>query len=698
MRKFAFSFAIFILSLARGNAQTLTTTAELRTLTEGQAHEGRSFDLMAQIIHKYVGVTGCAFAIWDETGGFEIKAEDNPESFSYESGDIIRWRGKTTTTDDREVCAKAFRTELIGKKPLPTVIAADPRLIPSGTYNFRRIRLTGLVSDAFRDEIDPGNLYLVLQTDGCTVYAATQDKSLTATDISGLVNAEVGIIGTCMPAHNGHRIFLGPRLQVAGKPDISILRAPPADPFAVPQLEDIHHVRASDITKLGRRKTAGYVTATWQRHNLMLQSDAEINLRVNLSDDDALPSVGDRIEVVGTPETDLFHLNFTRARWKRLNSASPAANTRAQDISAKLLLFDEQGERKYKPQHQGKLFRVTGIVHSLPPTDDPTARMMIDCDGNLIPIDASSCTDALSGLNPNSKVAVVGVCVLEIQNWSPNTVFPRIEGLSLVIRRPSDIVVLSRPPWWTPARLLIVIGSLLAALVGIVIWNRILNRLVERRSRQLFREQVAHAGDKLKVGERTRLAVELHDSLSQTLTGVSFQIDAAEQARQKDPSQIKRYLDVARQTLKSCREELRNCLWDLRNNALEEANAEVAIRQTVEPQIGDAKLTVNFSVPRQKLTDNTFHAILRIVRELAVNGVRHGGATHIAINGRIDGGRLVISVTDDGCGFDPKSHPGVDEGHFGLLGVQERIEDLDGALTVDSAPGRGSRITIELTL
>lgn len=698
MRKFAFLFAVFILPLAWGNAQTLTTTAELRALTEDQAREGRSFDLTAQIISKTPGITGCAFTVWDGTGGLSVKAEDNPESFSYDPGDIIRWQGATMVNEDREPCFDARLTKLLGHRPLPSVIAADPRLIPSGTYNFRRIRLTGLVSDTFRDEIDPCNLYLILQTDGCTVYAATQDKSLTATDIPGLVNAEVEIIGTCMPAHNGHRIFLGPRLQVAGKSDISILRAPPTDPFAVPLLEDIHHVRASDITKLGRRKTAGYVTATWQRHNLMLQSDAGINLRVKLSDDNALPSVGDRIEVVGTPETDLFHLNFTRASWKRLCAASPTANTDAQDISAKLLLFNEQGERKYKPQHQGMLFRLEGTVRSLPPDDDPSARMMLECDGNLIPVDASSCTDALSGLSPNSKVAVVGVCVLEIQNWSPNTVFPRIEGLSLVIRRPSDIVVLSRPPWWTPARLLIVIGSLLAALVGIVIWNRILNRIVERRSRQLLREQIAHAGDKLKVGERTRLAVELHDSLSQTLTGVSFQIDAAEQARQKDPSQIKRYLDVARQTLKSCREELRNCLWDLRNNALEEANAEVAIRQTVEPQISDAELTVNFSVPRQKLTDNTFHAILRIVRELAVNGVRHGGATHIAINGRIDGGRLVISVTDDGCGFDPKRHPGVDEGHFGLLGVRERIEDLDGALTIDSAPGRGSRITIELTL
>ena len=69
--------------------------------------------------------------------------------------------------------------------------------------------------------------------------------------------------------------------------------------------------------------------------------------------------------------------------------------------------------------------------------------------------------------------------------------------------------------------------------------------------------------ERFLIDERTRLAVDIHDSLSQTLTGVSFQIDAAEKTVGADDAAARGFLVVARQTLVSCREELRRCLWDL---------------------------------------------------------------------------------------------------------------------------------------
>jgi len=233
-------------------------------------------------------------------------------------------------------------------------------------------------------------------------------------------------------------------------------------------------------------------------------------------------------------------------------------------------------------------------------------------------------------------------------------------------------------------------------LIAFVVWNRILRRLIERRSQQLFREQVAHASSDLKIGERTRLAVELHDSLSQTLTGVSFQIDAAEKARQRDPLRVEKHLSIAKRTLQSCREELRNCLWDLRNNALEETDTATAIRRTVEPHLGEAELVLDMQVSRAKLSDNTFHSILCILRELAVNAVRHGTARHVAIDGRLTAGTLTFSVVDDGCGFDPDNHPGMDEGHFGLQGISERIDTLGGDMSISSVANEGTTVTFSL--
>ena len=157
-------------------------------------------------------------------------------------------------------------------------------------------------------------------------------------------------------------------------------------------------------------------------------------------------------------------------------------------------------------------------------------------------------------------------------------------------------------------------------------------------------------------------------------------------------------LDLAAKSLDSCREELRNCLWDLRNQTLEEASMDEAIRQTLKPHIGDANLTVRFSVPREKLSDNTTHSILHIIRELASNAVRHGNATEIKVAGAIENDRLLFSVSDNGCGFNPENRPTVADGHFGLQGIQDRVDAFEGEMTLQSAPGKGTKATISIRL
>ena len=194
----------------------------------------------------------------------------------------------------------------------------------------------------------------------------------------------------------------------------------------------------------------------------------------------------------------------------------------------------------------------------------------------------------------------------------------------------------------------------------------------------------------MRVDERTRLAVELHDSISQNLTGASFQIDAAESMMSEDPGRAAKCLENARVVLGACRRELRDCISDLRDRTLEVRDTGEAIRKALVGRIGTATLSVDFNVPRSKLTDNTFHAVVRIVRELAINAVRHGHASRIDVRGGMTGGRLVVFVKDDGTGFDPAKRPGMAEGHFGLSGVEERLRRLGGGLRIDSAPGKGT--------
>jgi signal transduction histidine kinase len=101
-------------------------------------------------------------------------------------------------------------------------------------------------------------------------------------------------------------------------------------------------------------------------------------------------------------------------------------------------------------------------------------------------------------------------------------------------------------------------------------------------------------------------------------------------------------------------------------------------------------------VSRERLSDNTAHGILRIIRELASNAVRHGGATEIRIAGSIEKDRLLFSVSDNGCGFDPENHPGVADGHYGLQGIQDRIDGFEGEMAIKSTVGEGTKATISI--
>lgn len=326
----------------------------------------------------------------------------------------------------------------------------------------------------------------------------------------------------------------------------------------------------------------------------------------------------------------------------------------------------------------------------------PGLRLLLDSDGLPATLDATATPTALADLRPGCRLEVTGVCIVETENWQTQTPFPHITGLTIALTGIRDVTVLARPPWWTPARFALFAGLLLLLLGGLTVWNRILRHLIDRRSRELLREQISRTEAELRLNERTRLAGELHDSVAQNLTGISLQIDAAERFAETDLVRMKKHLTFASRSLHSCRDELRNCLWDLRSLSLDSPDLATALQKAIQPHVGDAELRIRFPVPRAQLSDQTAHAIFRIVRELAVNAHRHGHASLIKITGSLDAEQLLFSVEDNGCGFDPPSAPGITQGHFGLLGIRERVRTLNGRLTFESHPGRGTYARVSL--
>ena len=392
----------------------------------------------------------------------------------------------------------------------------------------------------------------------------------------------------------------------------------------------MRYASAIAVSKMNIRRADGHVIAVHQGHKLLLKTPSGLLFAANIRQD-SLPKPGDFVAVAGFPETDLFILSLANAVWQRLPETSGG---KCEADAAVIEISNGFDMDEVLRNHYGRILKATGKVMDFPQNADTKRTILhISCGNHMVTVDLGSNMAGCADVPPESVVEVTGICIPNTTRWNPSDLFPRINGFTLVPRSPDDIRILSRPSWWTVRRLIVVIAVLVAVLLAILAWNRMLRQMIERRSRLLFKAEIARAESDLRTNERTRLAVELHDAIAQTLTGVSFQIDAADKTLATDKAAAAGFLQVARRTLLSCREELRRCLWDLRSRALEEPDFQTAIQKTVHPGIGDASLYVRFNVRRSQLSDTTAHTVLCIIRELAVNAVQHGRARRIWVAG-----------------------------------------------------------------
>ena len=559
-----------------------------------------------------------------------------------------------------------------------------------GKYDHTPATLSGTVQDVLDDETDLAHIFFVIRQGDQSILAPMNHAKAEYRRFRDLIGAQVRLTGQCdpFPQLNSRR-QMGRRFDVR-TPDGLVVITPAPDIFDVPDIATLEATRPEEVSRLPRHRTLGRVLAVWGDDKVLLETPSNRLVRLDLADPEP-PRFGASVEAVGFPETDLYHVNLSRARWRPADEGKTPCEP-VTDCTIRTLLVKD-GIPVFEKELYGRTLRIRGRVKDLP----RDGVMTIEDKGLSLHVDVGAIAGDLSpDLALGCELEVTGSCIMDVDNWRSHAPFPKIRGIVLVTRTPDDLRIVARPPWWTVRRLFAVIGGLLAALLGFIVWNRILQRLVERRGRQLFREQVAHVSANLRTEERTRLAIELHDSISQNLTGIALEIKAAQTTAAEDLPTSLGHLGIAERSLASCHTELRNCLWDLRHGTLESLDMNEAIRRTLRPQIGNVDLGVRFSVPRHRLTDNTAYTILKIIRELAVNAVHHGKATSVKVAGALDSGRVLFSVTDNGCGFDPKAAPGPEQGHFGLLGVTERINSFEGEMSITSAPGEGTRVVLSL--
>ena len=424
-----------------------------------------------------------------------------------------------------------------------------------------------------------------------------------------------------------------------------------------------------------RRRVGVQAVVSYQQrgHALFLQGEGK-GLRV-LTQQDTPLQIGDVVDVIGFPamgesapilEDAIFHklahdkapnpiqLNLNTP-WEQYDGALVTTN-------AKLL------NREIRPDETRLLLQHAEVIFdaSLPARSGP---------------------DQIATLPLNSEVQVVGICLVRSGGlW-------RIpQSFRILLRSPQDVTVLTSPSWWNLRHTLWVLGITVSVLLVVLAWIVVLGRRL--------REQMEIIRQKLRSGavleERNRIARELHDTLEQELAGITMQLDLAVDCLQQAPRVAQEALETARHMSRHSMIEARRSVWDLRCQLLENGDLVSALTQIVKPLAPRERVEMNVRIEGDpvRLSGPIEMNLLRIGQEAVANAVKHGNARQISVELSYSPTVVRLRVIDDGKGF--ATAQSMPTGHFGLLDMRERAQSMGSWLQVESNPGKGTVVSVEV--
>ncbi len=195
--------------------------------------------------------------------------------------------------------------------------------------------------------------------------------------------------------------------------------------------------------------------------------------------------------------------------------------------------------------------------------------------------------------------------------------------------------------------------------------------------------------------ERNRLARELHDTLAQGLAGITMQLETADAMLEagNDPTQVRATLAQALASTRHNLEEARRSFLDLRAAPLEGRSLPEALANLTRNmnEHGIIHIDCQIEGANYPLPTRVEAGLYRIAQETLDNVVQHSGAQQANLHLSITPDRAVLEIVDEGRGFEPGLNTG---GHFGLIGVNERVHLLGGTLQIESSPGVGTQIRV----
>ncbi|MBN1581096.1 MAG: sensor histidine kinase, partial [Anaerolineae bacterium] len=231
---------------------------------------------------------------------------------------------------------------------------------------------------------------------------------------------------------------------------------------------------------------------------------------------------------------------------------------------------------------------------------------------------------------------------------------------------------------------------------------------------QLFGPQVALALENLRLvqgarqaavlDERQRLAREIHDTLAQDFTSIVMHLEAAEQALTGEETPAGQHIDQAKRMAREGLGQARKLVWALRPDILEGTTLSAALERLASQWETDSAIPISVITTGTAcpLPPDTQVTLLRTMQEALSNVHKHARAGQVTVTLSYMNDMVVLDVQDDGQGFDLQWAPGCpvtsDAGGFGLTAMRERVEQLGGTLFIESAPGEGTTVVVEIPL
>lgn len=467
---------VALLSCLRLSAQpaptntVLLTAAAVRQLTPEQA--ARHLPVHLHGVVTFFDLSQYFRFIQDDTAGIYFTLDDADNYPGLKAGDEVDVDATTSPGEYAPIIVPQ-RIKILGQGTYPAAVPVQFEQVASGEEDSQFVEITGLVRSV---EWDSGARFFTIElaTGGGRLTAVAANLPVPVS--STLVDSMVRIRGVCVTRFNTQRQLFDTRLLVPRAEDLTVLTPALKDPFAVPtrQLEQL-----LQFTPQGsyshRVKVRG--TVIYHGEDALYIEDKTEGLYVQTRQLESLLP-GDQIEALGFPAKGEYTPMLQDAIYRRIGTGEPPAPD--------VVTADDALNGK----HDCRLVRIEATVldrarHSR------EQFLVLQSHGFIFHayLQRDGAGTDFAYLQNDSKVAITGVCLIEMgANWYYGTDW-RAKSFRILMRSPGDIVILQQPPWWNIKRMLWALGLLCLVVLTALAWVGILRRRV-RKQTAIIRQQL----------------------------------------------------------------------------------------------------------------------------------------------------------------------------------------------------------------